>query len=80
MEINETKLSLMRRYPLETLITALFLCVTVLAGVVYNSNQRIEELHDNFQIFLKEDNKMLLEAMQKNTEAINKFLDREKEK
>jgi hypothetical protein len=73
MDLKEENLSIMRRYPLETLITALFLCVTVLSGVVYSNTKQIEELHEKVENHWKEDSKILLEALNRNTEALNDF-------
>jgi hypothetical protein len=72
-KLDESQLSIMRRYPLETLITALFVCVTVLSGVVYSNNKQIEELHDRVEVYFKEDSQMMLKALQQNTDALNRF-------
>lgn len=73
MELKENQLSIMRRYPLETLITALFLCIGVMTTAVYKNTQQIEELHDRMEKYQKEDSRILLSALEKNTEALNRF-------
>jgi predicted Holliday junction resolvase-like endonuclease len=70
---TEQNLSLLRRYPLETLVTALFLALSVLSGVVYNHTQEIKELHRSIESSAKDDTKVLLQALEKNTEALNRI-------
>lgn len=75
VELKEENLSLMRRYPLEVLITALFLCVSVLSGVVYSNTSNIEKLHKEFETYVREDNKLLIEVVNKNTIILNQLND-----
>lgn len=73
VELNENKLSVMRKYPLETLVTAMFLAISVLTGVVYSNTKEIKELHISIETSAKEDTKVLLLALEKNTEALNRL-------
>lgn len=73
MELQENKLSVMRRYPLETLITALFMAVSVLCGYVIKNANDIENLHTKMHEYMKEDAKVMITTIENNTRAFEQL-------
>lgn len=70
--INEHKASIIRKYPIETLVIMLAFAVSVLTFGVIQNNNKIEALHNEFNQYVKDDNKVLIETLDKTNATMEK--------
>jgi hypothetical protein len=69
-DIDEKKLSVIRRFPLETLIAAMAIAITYCIGVGYHNSEKIESLNTQMKTYLIEDRKILIQTLDNNTKAL----------
>lgn len=72
ININQEKLSLIRRYPLEILVFMLCLALSFVSAVVYQLDQKTDVLQAEFKTYLMQDNKDLRDLIHSNTEALDR--------
>ena len=76
--IDAKKASIIRAYPLETLILILIVSVGFLTGWQYKTSAKVDDLQTEMKNYLHEDRKEGLKALDRNTsvlERIEKKLD-----
>lgn len=66
---NEKKLSLIRRYPIETLVFFLLCALAFLTGWQYQTSKKVNELQDSMKTYLYADRETLIKTVERNTES-----------
>lgn len=69
---DQKKLSIMRRYPMETMV---FLLIGALAWVTWQqqmTNVKVEKNRDKIETFLNEDRSVLIKAIDNNTKVVER--------
>lgn len=70
MEYNQQKLSLIRKYPLETLVAFLFLSILVLCKWINGIQKDVNENASKLEQYLKTDNGAMIKALENNTAVL----------
>jgi hypothetical protein len=71
--MEQQKLSLIRKYPLETLISVCIVAITTLWIKVINNETKVDNLNKEVKTYLSEDRKTLIEVVQENTSVMREI-------
>lgn len=67
MELTQEKVSIIRKYPLETLVVLLCVAIGFISAGTISNYSKIDELNVEFKAHLEKDNERMLDVIQKNT-------------
>ena len=67
MELTQEKVSIIRKYPLETLVVLLCVAICFISAGTISNYSKIDELNVEFKVHLEKDNERMLDVIQKNT-------------
>lgn len=73
--LDEKKMSIIRRYPLETLVTFILALCLFLVSWQYKTSTKVDALQNEMKSYLHEDRKALIEALNKNTDVMSDVKD-----
>lgn len=72
--IDEKKVSIIRKYPLESLIYLLIGAVGFITWWQFQTAQKVDDLQKEVKTYLHEDRSKLIQAMDNNTDVMEKVI------
>jgi hypothetical protein len=72
-ELKQDQLSLVRKYPLETLVTFMLVAIISIVSFVFKLSSKVDTINEKMTHYLLEDRKEMITIIERNTEAINKI-------
>lgn len=72
---SEKKLSVIKKYPLETLIALLIGAVSFLTWWQFDTAKKVEQVQSELKNYLYKDRQELINSIEKNTQSVDKNTD-----